>query len=254
MSGHSKWHSIKHAKGIADAKRGQLFTKLTREIIIAVRQGGASPEGNSRLRLAIQKAKDARMPGENIQRAIQKGEGNVEGQQMVEATFEGYGPGGSAIMVDVVSDNRNRAVQELRSAFTRAGGNLGESGSVGWMFESRGVISLSTEDKDIDDLTLKAIDAGAEDVNPQGDYIEIYTKPNELEMVRKALEKQGISVDSAELAKVPRTTVGLDEHASFQVLRMLERLEEMDDVQNVYSNVDFTDDIVEKYHSQASTK
>jgi YebC/PmpR family DNA-binding regulatory protein len=251
MSGHSKWHSIKHAKGLADAKRGQLFTKLTREIIIAVRQGGSNPDGNARLRLAIQKAKDARMPGDNIKRAIEKGEGNTEGSQMVEATFEGYGPGGSAIMVDIVSDNRNRAVQELRSAFTRSGGNLGENGSVAWMFENRGVITVSNEDKNIDDLTLSAIDAGAEDVVPQSDYVEIYTAPSELEMVRKALEKSGVEVQSAELSKIPKTTISLDEHSSLQTLRMLERLEEMDDVQNVYSNVDFTDEIMEKYREQS---
>jgi len=254
MSGHSKWHSIKHQKGVADAKRGQLFTKLTREIIFATRSGGGNPEGNSRLRLAIQKAKDARMPGDNIERAIKKGEGTLEGQTMIEATYEGYGPGGSAILVDIVSDNRNRAVQELRSAFTRSGGNLGESGSVGWMFETRGVIGVSAEGKDVDDLTMKAIDAGAEDVLPQGDFIEIYTKPAELEMVRKALEKAGIAVENAELAKVAKTTISLDEHTSFQVLRMLERLEEMDDVQNVYNNVDFSDEIIEKYQSQASVK
>lgn len=251
MSGHSKWHSIKHAKGLADAKRGQLFTKLTREIIIAVRQGGSNPNGNARLRLAIQKAKDARMPGDNIKRAIEKGEGNTEGSQMVEATFEGYGPGGSAIMVDIVSDNRNRAIQELRSAFTRSGGNLGENGSVAWMFENRGVITVSNEGKDIDELTLLAIDAGAEDVIPQSDYIEIYTAPSELEMVRKALEKSGVEVQSAELSKIPKTTISLDEHSSLQTLRMLERLEEMDDVQNVYSNVDFTDEIMEKYREQS---
>ena len=232
MSGHSKWKSIKNQKGVADAKRGQLFTKLTREIIFATRAGGGNPDSNSRLRLAIQKAKDARMPGENIERAIKKGEGALEGQVMFEASYEGYGPGGSAIMVDIVSDNRNRAVQELRSAFTRAGGNLGESGSVAWMFDNRGVIGVLTEGKNIDDLTMQAIDAGAEDVAPQGDYIEIYTKP-------------------AELAKVSKTSVALDEHTSFQVLRMLDRLEEMDDVQNVYNNVDISDEIMEKYHSQA---
>jgi len=250
MSGHSKWKSIKNQKGAADAKRGQLFTKLTREIIFATRAGGGNPDANSRLRLAIQKAHDARMPGENIERAIKKGEGALEGQVMFEASYEGYGPGGSAIMVDIVSDNRNRAVQELRSAFTRAGGNLGETGSVAWMFENRGVIGVSAEGKNVDEITMQAIDAGAEDVVPQGDYIEIYTKPAELEMVRKALEKASIAVENAELAKVPKTNVSLDEHTSFQVLRMLDRLEEMDDVQNVYNNVDISDEIVEKYQAQ----
>jgi YebC/PmpR family DNA-binding regulatory protein len=250
MSGHSKWHSIKHAKGLADAKRGQVFTKLSREIIMAARAGGANPDANARLRLAIQKAKDARMPGENIQRALAKGEGTAEGQQMIETTYEGYGAGGAAIMVDVVSDNKNRAVQEIRSAFTRGGGNLGEAGSVGWMFDLRGVVGVSSEGQDVDDLTMKAIDAGAEDVNPQGDYLEVYTKANELEMVRKGLEAAGVEVQSAELAKVPKTTVSLDEHQSFQVIRLMDRLEEMDDVQNVYSNVDLTDELMEKYREQ----
>jgi YebC/PmpR family DNA-binding regulatory protein len=251
MSGHSKWHSIKHQKGIADAKRGQLFTKLTREIIFAVRSGGASVEGNSRLRLAIQKAKDARMPGDNIQRAIQKGEGTLEGSQLTESTYEGYGAGGAAVMVDVVTDNKNRTVQEIRSAFTRGGGNLGENGSVGWMFETRGVIGVSAEEKDIDELTLQAIDAGAEDVAPQGDYIEIYTAPSELEKVRKALEALGIEVSSAEVRRVAKTMCTLDEHTAFQVLRLLDRLEEMDDIQKVDSNVDFSDEILEKYEAQA---
>ncbi len=251
MSGHSKWHTIKNAKGAADAKRGQLFTKLTREIIFATRSGGGNPDGNSRLRLAIQKAKDARMPGDNIERAIKKGEGALEGQVMFEASYEGYGPGGAAVMVDIVSDNRNRAVQELRSTFTRAGGNLGETGSVAWMFESRGVIGVMAEGKDIDDLTMKAIDAGAEDVNPQGDFVEIYTKPGELEIVRKALEKAGVEVESAEQAKIAKTTVSLDEHTTFGVLRMLDRLEEMDDVQNVYHNVEIPDAVMEKYQAEA---
>ena len=154
-------------------------------------------------------------------------------------------------MVDIVSDNRNRAVQELRSAFTRAGGNLGETGSVGWMFEARGVIGVEAEGKNIDELTMQAIDAGAEDVNPQGDYVEIYTKPAELEIVRKGLEKAGVTIENAELAKVPKTTISLDEHTSFQVLRMLDRLEEMDDVQNVSHNVELSDEIMEKYQSQA---
>ena len=250
MSGHSKWHTIKNAKGAADAKRGQLFTKLSREIIFSARAGGGNPDGNSRLRLAIQKARDASMPMENIERAIKKGEGTAEGQVMFEATYEGYGPGGSAIMVDIVSDNRNRAVQELRSAFTRAGGNLGETGSVGWMFESRGVIGVDATGKNIDELTMQAIDAGAEDVNLQGDYMEIYTKPTELEIVRKGLEKAGVAIDSAELAKVPKTTISLDEHTSFQALRMIDRLEEMDDVQNVSHNVELNDEIMEKYQAQ----
>jgi len=251
MSGHSKWSTIKHQKGAADAKRGQLFTKLTREIIFAARSGGGSPDGNSRLRLAIQKAKDARMPNDNIDRAIKKGEGATEGQNMFEATYEGYGPGGTAVIVDVVSDNRNRVVQELRSVFARAGGNLGETGSVAWMFDMRGVICVSAEGKDVDELTMLAIDAGAEDVNPLGDFVEIYTKPVELELVRKTLEQTGIVVENAELARVAKTAISLDEHTSSQVLRMLDLLESMDDVQNVYNNADISDEIVERHHSQS---
>jgi len=251
MSGHSKWHSIKHQKGIADAKRGQLFTKLSREIIMAARSGGANPEGNARLRLAVQKAKDARMPGDNIQRAIQKGSGTAEGVQLIEATFEGHGAGGAAIIVDIVSDNRNRAVQELRSAFTRGGGNLGENGCVAWMFETRGVISLPAAGKNIDELTLQIIDAGAEDITPQDEYIEVYTAPSDLENVRLALEGQGVEIESAEVRRIAKTTCALDEHAAFQVLRLLDKLEEMDDVQNVDSNVDFTDEIMAKYEAQA---
>ncbi|MCL2706585.1 MAG: YebC/PmpR family DNA-binding transcriptional regulator [Dehalococcoidia bacterium] len=250
MSGHSKWSTIKHQKGAADAKRGQLFTKLTREIIFAARSGGGNPDGNSRLRLAIQKAKDARMPGDNIERAIKKGEGALEGQTMFEATYEGYGPGGTAVIVDVVSDNRNRVVQELRSTFSRAGGNLGETGSVAWMFDRRGVIGVSADGKDLDDLTMQAIDAGAEDVNVLGDFIEIYTNSSELELVRKALEKSGVEVENAGLAMVAKTTVSLDEHTSNQVLRMLDLLEAMDDVQNVYNNADISDEIMEKHHSK----
>ena len=251
MSGHSKWHSIKHQKGVADAKRGQLFTKLSREIIISARAGGANPEGNARLRLAIQKAKDARMPGDNIQRAIQKGDGSLEGSQLIEATFEGYGAGGAAIIVDIVSDNRNRAVQELRSTFARGGGNLGENGSVAWMFETRGIISIPSAGKNGDEIALQAIDAGAEDVSPQDEYIEVYTAPGDLEGVRTALEGQGVEVESAEVRRVAKTTCALDEHTAFQVLRLLDKLEELDDVQNVDSNVDLSDEIMEKYEAQS---
>jgi YebC/PmpR family DNA-binding regulatory protein len=170
---------------------------------------------------------------------------------MFEATFEGYGPGGSAVMVDVVSDNRNRAVQEIRSTFSRAGGNLGESGGVAWMFENRGVISIPAEGIDIDEISLKAIDAGAQDIYPQTEYIEIYTAATELEAVRKTLEESGVEIESAELSKIPTTTITLDEQTSFQVLRLLEKLEELDDVQNVYSNVDFTDELIENFRAQS---
>lgn len=251
MSGHSKWHTIKHAKGAADAKRGQLFTKLTKEIIIAVREGGSSPDGNFRLRLAVQKARDSNMPLDNIDRAIKKGSGETEGGGMVEMILEGYGPGGVAILVQVLTDNRNRAVQEIRNIFNKNNGSLGENGCVAWLFQSRGVITLKAEGVDPDELGLKAIDAGADDAKVEGDYIEVYTKPDALEAVRKALVEQKVPVESAEISMLAKQMVELGEKASFQTLRLLERLEEQDDVQSVSSNADFSDEIVEKYHSGA---
>jgi len=251
MSGHSKWHTIKHAKEAADAKRGAAFTKLTREIIIAVREGGASTDANYRLRLAVQKARDSNMPMDNIDRAISKGSGATSGG-MVEMVMEGYGPGGVAIMVNATTDNHNRAVQEIRNVFNRSGGSLGENGCVSWLFQSRGVITVKLEKgMDPDELGLKAIDAGADDVATEGDYVEIFTRPDALEAVRKALVDQKVAVESAEVSMIAKQMVALEEKAAFQTLRMLEKLEELDDVQSVASNADFSDDIVEKYHSGA---
>ncbi len=249
MSGHSKWSSIKHQKGVADAKRGQLFTKLTREIIAAARQGGGSPDMNYRLRLAVQKARDSNMPMDNIDRAIAKGTGGGEGISFTELVLEGYGPGGAAILVQALSDNRNRTVQEIRNMFTRAGGNLAAAGSVAWLFDSVGLINIKTDSKNTEDLELMAIDAGAEDVTVDKGYMEIRTKPDKLEAVRKALEAQKIAVESAQLSMVPKTTTSLDEKASLQTLKLLERLEEMDEVQHVTANVDFSDEVLEKYQS-----
>ncbi len=250
MSGHSKWSSIKHQKGVTDARRGKLFTKLTREIILAVRQGGSNPETNYHMRLAIQKAKDNNMPSENIERAIKRGEGTLEGASLSELVLEGYGPGGAAILVEALTDNRNRTVQDVRNIFTRSGGNLGESGSVTWLFEPKGLITIETNNLDADELALQAIDAGAEDVNPQPGYVEIYTKPEELEVVRKALVKDNITIHSAVLTKIPKTTVQLEERTAIQLLRLLEKLEEVDETQSVCSNVDFPNDILEKYRAQ----
>ena len=250
MSGHSKWSSIKHQKGVTDARRGKLFTKLTREVILAVRQGGSSPETNYHLRLAIQKAKDNNMPSDNIERAIKRGEGTLEGVILSELVLEGHGPGGAAILVEALTDNRNRTVQDVRNIFTRSGGGLGESGGVTWLFESKGLITIETDNLDADELALQAIDAGADDVNPQAGYVEIYTKPEDLETVRKALEQDNITICSAELAKIPKSTVQLDERTTIQILKLLEKLEEVDETQSVYSNVDFPDDILEKYRAQ----
>jgi YebC/PmpR family DNA-binding regulatory protein len=247
MSGHSKWSSIKHQKGVTDARRGKLFTKLTREIIVAVRESGANPETNHRLRLAIQRARDSSMPSDNIERAIKRGDGTLEGTILTEAVLEGYGPGGAAVLVEALTDNRNRTVQNVRNIFTKSGGSLGESGSVTWLFDPKGLIIVETAGQDADELALKAIDAGAEDVITEKGCIEIYTRPENLEAIRTALEQDNITIGSAELVKVPKTTVNLDEKAALQVLRLLDKLEDLDDIQHVSSNVDFDDAALEKY-------
>ena len=244
MSGHSKWSKIKHQKGVDDVKRGNLFTKLTREIIIAAKEGGGNADTNFRLRLAVQKAHDSNMPMDNIDRAIKKGSGELEGGSLVEMTLEGYGPSGMAVMVSALSDNRNRTVQEVRSTFTRHGGSLGESGCVSWIFESRGVINIKAENVDADELALTAIDLGAEDVQVESGIVEVYTRPDALEKVRAALEAKKIAIESSELQMVPKTLVKLDEKAATQALKLLDRLEEIDDVQNVYSNADIPDSVL----------
>jgi len=247
MSGHSKWASIKHQKGVTDARRGQLFTKLTREIIVAVRQGGSNPEANLRLRLAIQRARDNSMPLDNIERAIKRSSGETEGASLIEMVIEGYGPSGAAILVQALTDNRNRTLQDVRNIFSRSGGSLGESGCVAWLFDSKGLIMVETSDLDAEDLALQAIDAGAEDVKVENACVEIYTKPEELEVVRAALEQKGLPIASAELSMVPKTTVELDERAALQTLKLLDKLEELDEVQHVSSNVDFPNSVLEKY-------
>ncbi|MBN1191549.1 MAG: YebC/PmpR family DNA-binding transcriptional regulator [Dehalococcoidales bacterium] len=249
MSGHNKWSKIKRQKGVEDAKKGQIYTKLTREIIMAARQGGGDIETNFKLRLAVQKARSASMPKENIERAIERGAGGTEGAVLQELTLEGYGPSGTAILAQTLSDNRNRTVQEVRNVFTRQGGTMGSAGSVAWLFDSLGIISVDAQEIDVDDLTLKAIDAGAEDVKVEDSTVEIYTKPNELEMVKKGLEQNNINVENSELSMIPKTLVAVEEKAAIQTLKLLEKLEDLDDVQKVYSNVDFTDAVIEKFHS-----
>jgi len=249
MSGHSKWASIKHQKGVTDAKRGKLFTKLTREIIVAVREGGSNPETNFRLRLAVQKARDSSMPLDNIERAIKRGSGAIEGAALIEMLLEGYGPGGAAILVQALTDNRNRTLQNVRNVFTRGGGSLGESGCVAWIFDLKGLITVNADNLDVDELALEAIDAGADDVNTESSCVEVYTSPEELEAVRTALEAKSITVASAEHSLVPRTTVELDEKSALQILKMLDKLDEIDEVQQVSSNADFSDAVLEKYQS-----
>jgi len=249
MSGHSKWASIKHQKGVTDARRGKLFTKLTREISVAVREGGSNPETNFRLRLAVQKARDSSMPLDNIERAIKRGSGAIEGAALVEMVLEGYGPGGAAILVQALTDNRNRTLQNVRNVFTRGGGSLGESGCVAWIFDLKGLINVNADNLDVDELALEAIDAGADDVNTESSCVEVYTSPEELEAVRTALEAKNITVASAEHSMVPRTTVELDEKSALQILKMLDKLDEIDEVQQVSSNADFSDAVLEKYQS-----
>ncbi len=254
MSGHSKWSTIKRQKGAADAKRGQIFTKLAREIIVAVREGGSNPEANFRLRLVIQKARDSNMPLDNIDRAIKRGSGQTEGASLAEMVLEGYGPSGVAILVSALSDNRNRTLQDVRTIFFRHGGNLGESGCVAWLFDSRGVITVDAKEQDAQALALEAIDAGAEDVKIENNYIELYTRPEELEKVREALKQKNIPVASAEVSRVPKTVIQLEEKAALQTLKLLDKLEELDEVQYVSSNADFPDSILEKYQSLSPTR
>ena len=252
MSGHSKWHSIKHQKGVADARRGQLFTKLTREIIVAVREGGGNPDTNFRLRLAVQRARDSNMPMDNIERSIKKGSGELEGMTLTEVILEGYGPSGTAILVEALTDNRNRTIQDVRGAFTKHGSSLGENGCVSWIFDARGLITVKIDGLDADDLALNAIDAGADDVKIESGYVEIYTMPEDLETVRSVLEAKKIPIASAELLKVPKTMVQLDDKAAMQTLKLLDKLEELDEVQHVSSNADFPDAVLEQYQLQAS--
>jgi YebC/PmpR family DNA-binding regulatory protein len=254
MSGHSKWANIKHQKGMADAKRGQVFTRIAREIILSVKEGGPSPEGNFRLRLAIQKARDVNMPMENIDRAIKRGSGQSDGAALIEMVMEGYGPGGTAILVTATSDNRNRTLQEVRNVFSRHGGNMGDAGCVSWLFDSRGVLNIDTQGQDADTIALEAIDAGAEDVKIEKDFMEVYTTPGMLEKVSEALKKKNIPIRAAELSMVPKTTVQLEEKAGLTALKMLDKLEELDDVSAVSSNADFSDAILEKYEALGPTK
>ena len=251
MSGHSKWSSIKHQKGAADARRGQLFTKLTREIIVAVREGGSNPESNFHLRLAVQKARDNNMPLDNVERAMKGGSGETEGAILSGVTLEGYGPGGTAILVQALTDNRNRALQDIRIAFTKYGGTLGESGCVAWLFDSKGLITLKSQDLDANELAMQAIDAGAEDVKIENSSVEIYTRLEELEQVRTVLEQKNLPIASAEMSMVPKTVVELEEQEALQTLKLLDKLEELDEVNSVSSNAEFHDSALEKYQSQA---
>lgn len=242
MSGHSKWSSIKRQKGATDAKRGQLFTKLGREIAVAAREG-ADPNTNARLRLAVQRARDANMPLDTIDRAIKRAAGAGDAANYQEVSYEGYGPSGVAVLVQALTDNRNRSAAEIRSVFNRSGGNLGELGSVRWLFDERGIITVDLDGNDPDEIALAAIDVGAEDVQIAGDAVEVYTDVSSLERVRDGLESAGLAVSSSETALVPKTTVQPDMDSAQQTFRLVERLEELDDVQNVYTNIEVSDEV-----------
>lgn len=246
MSGHSKWSSIKHKKAATDAKKGQLFTKLARDITMAAKAGDPDPDLNAALRLAIQKAKQANMPADNIDRAVKKGAGGTDADNLEEVVYEGYGPGGTAVIVQAVTDNRNRTVAEVRHAFSRGGGNMADSGAVSWQFDTRGLIAVTLNGNDPDDVQLQAIEAGALDVDASGDEaIEVVTEATDLHKVREALEAGGLTVESAELAPVPKNKVQLDEKDAVAAFRLFERLDELDDVSRVYSNADFDDAVLE---------
>lgn len=248
MSGHSKWSSIKHKKAATDAKKGQLFTKLAREITMAARQGDPDPSLNAGLRLAVQKAKQANMPNDNIDRAIKKAVGGGDADNLEEVTYEGYGPGGTAVIVQAVTDNRNRTVAEVRHAFSRGGGNMGDSGAVSWQFDQRGLITVVTADRDPEKLALLAIEAGAVDVDLSGgDTIEVVTEAVDLHRVREAIEADGLTVEAAELAPVPKSRITLEEKDAIAALRLFERLDELDDVARVYSNADWDEAVLEAY-------
>jgi len=246
MSGHSKWSSIKHKKGAADAKRGKLFTKLARAITVAARDGGPDPDGNAALATAIQKARDASMPKDNIQRAVDRGSGVGSDAAAIErVVFEGYGPGGAAVLVEALTDNRNRTSAEVRHAFSKRGGSLGEPGSVAWIFEKRGVLAVDGARYDEDDL-IAAIDAGADDVSDEGDLLRVLCDPASLGAVREALEGGGVEIGSAEIAMEPKSTVEVRGNDAKSLLGLIEDLEDDDDVNEVHANFDIPEDVLQK--------
>ncbi len=243
MAGHSKWANIKHRKAAVDAKRGKIYTKLAREITVAAREGGGDPEFNPRLRTAIEKARKFNMPKENIERAIKRGTGEIGGAAYEEVTYEGYGPGGVAVIVKCLTDNRNRAASEVRHAFSKHGGNLGTSGCVSWMFERKGVITISG-DVDEEELMMAAIEAGAEDIKQDEGEFTVYTEPSNLEDVKKSLEESGVKVEEAKIDMIPQNTVRVEGETAMKVLKLLDALEDLDDVQEVYSNFDMPEEVM----------
>jgi YebC/PmpR family DNA-binding regulatory protein len=250
LSGHSKWSTIKRKKEATDAKRGQIFTKFAKEIAIAAREG-ADPDTNFKLRLVIDKAKAANMPKDNIERAIRRGAGLEKGAILEEITYEGYGPHGVALLIQVVTDNRNRAVADIRRWFNRLGGSLGESGCVSWQFEPKGYFTLAPDDLDADVIFDIAVESGADDVTFGADLVEIFSEPVDFQAVRDGLEEHSLKLESAEITMMPKTTITLDEKQTFQNMNLISSLEDLDDVQQVYSNLDISDELMAKFEAQA---
>lgn len=242
MSGHNKWSTIKHKKGAADAKRGKIFSKLIKEITIAARMGGGDIEGNPRLRTAVLAARAANMPKENIERAIKRGTGEIEGASYEEVTYEGYGPGGVAVLVEALTDNKNRTVAEVRHLFDKHGGNLGESGCVAWLFDKKGVVTVDSSGVSEDEIMEIAIDAGALDVKTEGDTYEIVTEPQDFEAVRKAVEDKAWKIELADLTMIPQNTIKLEGKKAEQMLKLMDSLDDHDDLQRVYANFDISEE------------
>jgi YebC/PmpR family DNA-binding regulatory protein len=249
MSGHSKWSTIKRKKAAVDAKRGQIFTRLAREITIAAREGGGDPDTNFRLRLAVDKARAANMPKDNIERAVARGTGAEKGDDLEEIMYEGYAPHGVAVLVQVLTDNRNRTVAEVRRVFNKQGGSMADAGSVAWQFERRGYIAIEPDGIDPDTAFERAVDAGAEDVIFGDDLIEIYSELSAFQAVQEAFQTSGVNLAAAELAMVPKNPLQLGADQTFKVMRVIEALEELDDVQQVYSNLDITDELMMQYEA-----
>ncbi len=243
MAGHNKWSSIKHKKGAADAKRGKIFTKLIKEITVAARMGGGDPDANPRLRQAIIQAKAANMPKDNLERAIKKGTGELEGVNYEEIVYEGYGPGGVAVLVECLTDNKNRSIADVRHIFSKAGGNVGTDGCVAWMFDKKGFISVSKENADEDTLMEVALEAGAEDIKEESDTFDIITEPADFEAVKDAVDEAQIEYEVAEITMIPQNLTKVDGKEAEQMIKFMEALDDSDDVQKFYSNADIPDEV-----------
>ena len=249
MSGHSKWSTIKHKKAITDARRGKLFTRLAREITVAAREGGGNLDTNFSLRLAFDKARAANMPKDNVERAIQRGTGELKGEELFEVVYEGYAPNGVALLVHALTDNKNRTVADIRRLLTRQGGTLAEAGAVSWQFDRKGYIAIAPDGADEETIFDVAVEAGAEDVVFSDDLVEVYVDPGNLQAVRQALEDAAIHLERAELSMIPKATVQLEEKATLQVMGLIESLEELDDTQQVYSNLGISDEVMTRYEA-----